>query len=384
MNPRTLLLASLLGALAFAGPASAEIDFNKDIKPILEQRCVKCHGPDKPKGGLRLDTREGWIKGTKSGKIVEPGKADKSDVMGNLTAEKDDPTRMPNEGDPLTKEQIAKIRDWINEGLKWPEGLVLKAAGDTGKPVTAPEDAGLPISAAEKAAVEKVQKAGVFAMRLAQNTNLLRVDFSQHKEAAKDEVLALLKDMPNLTELGLGNTAVTDASLAHLKACTNLSRLQLQNTKITDAGLENLKGMQKLVSLNLYGTAVTDKGLEHLKGLKKLRSLYLWQSKATKEGALELCKAIEGLIANLGPDGDITYPPRPVPKYEEPKKEEPKKDDPKKDPPKKDPPKKDPPKKDPPKKDPPKKDEPKKDPPKKDEPKKDPPKKDEPKKDGDQ
>lgn len=323
---RKLLVLSALSILILAGRASAEVDFTKDVKPILEQTCVRCHGPEKPKGDLRLDTRAGLLKGSKSSdKIVVPGKADDSRLYEVITLPKDDPARMPNEGDPLSKAQIEVFRNWINEGLKWPEGLILKAS-DTA-PVGTVTDPGVPITEAEKAAVAKLQKSGVLVLRLAQNTNLLRADFSHRGKDFKEEELAMLKDLANLAELSLAGTAVTDKGLEYVKGAARLEKLQIQNTKVTDAGLENLKGLQKLVSLNLYGTAtVTDKGLEHLKGLKNLQNLYLWETKATKPGAQKLADALANpkLKINLGPDGDVTAA-KPPEKEKPPEKDKEKK-----------------------------------------------------------
>ncbi|MCS6852881.1 MAG: hypothetical protein NZ700_17110 [Gemmataceae bacterium] len=281
-----------------ARPAAAEVDFAKEIRPILEQHCLKCHGPDKPKAGLRLDTREELLKGSKiNDQVVIPGKAAESLLYQVIILPETDESRMPPEGKPLSKAQTDKIRDWINEGLNWPKDIVLRAPGVPAKPAAA--EAGLPITPEEKVAVEKLQKTGALVLRLAQNTNWLRVDFAYAKEV-KDEDLALLKDMPNLYELGLAGTTVTDAGLVHLQGLKNLTRLQLQNTKITDAGLVHLKGLEKLVSLNLYGTAVTDAGLEHLKGLTSLRKLYLWQTKVTEAGAKKLAEAPPEVVIDRG------------------------------------------------------------------------------------
>jgi len=217
-----------------------------------------------------------------------------------ITLDKDDPDRMPSEGEPLNKLEQELIRDWINQGLKWPDKLVLTPPAGAAAVPEPKVDPGLPISDAEKAAVAKVQKLNALALRLAQNTNLLRIDFSLQGKDVKDEDLQTLRDIPNLVELNLGSTTVTDAGLAYIKDLSNLTRLQLHKTKITDAGLQYLKGLQRLNSLNLYGTEVTDKGIEQLAGLKNLRKLYVWQSKVTSDGAKKLQAEVPGLIVEMG------------------------------------------------------------------------------------
>ncbi len=350
------LLISLPALLLLTALVHADIDFAKDIKPILEQSCVKCHSGAKPKGGLSLETKEALLKGGNDGMDLIVGKSAESLLYKSVIAPKDDDIKMPPEGERLPKATTDKLQAWIDQGAKWPEGIVLK--GPT-KEAPKVEETGLPISPGEKAAVEKLEKAGVFVMRLAQNTNWLRVDFTHRGKDVKDDELALLKEMPNLVELNLGGMAVNDSSMTHIKPLVNLVRLQLHRTKITDAGLVNLSGLTKLVSLNLYDTAVTDAGIQQLKECKSLKKLYVWQSKVTEDGAKQLATAIPGVDINRG------YELPPEPKKEDPKKEEPKKEEPKKDPKKKDPKKKDPVKKDDVKKEEPKKEEPKIEEPKK-------------------
>jgi hypothetical protein len=345
---KLLLLAGVL-AIGSLPVRAADVDFEKEIKPIFEQTCIKCHGPETAKNGLRLDSRAAMLKGSKDEKVVTPGKSTESSIY-KLVALPDADGRMPKDQPPLSKEQIEKIKLWIDQGAKWPEGLVLKATGAATEPKV---DAGVAITEAEKAGVEKLQKAGVLAIRLAQNTNLLRVDFSLRSKEVKEDELALLKDMPNLVELNLGGTNITDASLVYVKPLVNLTRLQLHNTKITDAGIGNLTGLTKLTSLNLYGTTVSDQGVQQLKDLKKLKNLYLYLTKVTSPMAKNLAASVPGLDVNIGADLE----PPPPPKVDPPKKDEKPKVEPKKDEKKPEPKKDEKPKDDPTKKDAPKKDE---------------------------
>jgi len=308
----------------FRGSAAAEVDFAKDVKPILENTCVRCHNPEKVKGKLLMHTKEGFFKGSENGPILVAGKPEESTLYKLVNQPKTSEDRMPPEGDPLSKEQIAVLHSWIKEGAKWPDGMMLKSAVASSQPK---DDPGLPIGDAEKAAVAKLQGSGVLALRLAQNTNLLRVDFSLRGKEIKDEELALLKDIPNLVELNLGGTNLTDANAAHLKPLANLTRLQLHNTKITDAALPNVQGMTKLASLNLYGTAISDQALASLGGLKSLKRIYVWQTKMTPDGAKKLAIAVPGLDVERGyeaPPPPPPMPPKPAAPPAKPK-EEPKK-----------------------------------------------------------
>lgn len=95
------------------------VTFAKDIRPIFEKACFGCHGPEKQKGELRVDSLEAVLKGSEHGKVVVPGKSDKSPLLWSV-ARLDEDTAMPPEGkaDPLTKEQVSLMRAWIEQGAK--------------------------------------------------------------------------------------------------------------------------------------------------------------------------------------------------------------------------------------------------------------------------
>lgn len=135
MNTKTILLWSAVQSAALVclatapkkpdlsklPPAAAKkgVTYAKDIKPIFEKACFQCHGPEKQKGDLRVDSLEAILKGSEYGKVVEPGKVDKSPLLWSV-ARLDEDTAMPPEGkaDPLTKEQVGLVRAWIEQGAK--------------------------------------------------------------------------------------------------------------------------------------------------------------------------------------------------------------------------------------------------------------------------
>jgi hypothetical protein len=92
------------------------VDFVRDIQPILRTACFTCHGPDKHKGGLRLD-RKASAFGTG---VVVPGHSADSPLVRRVAGLGNEP-RMPPRGAPLTPRQIALLRAWIDQGAGWPE-----------------------------------------------------------------------------------------------------------------------------------------------------------------------------------------------------------------------------------------------------------------------
>ena len=99
-----------------------------------------------------------------------------------------------------------------------------------------------------------------------------------------DNVLLLLKRLPNLKEIELMSNPITDAGLKHLGELHKLESLGLSDTKITDVGLKHLRGLPNLRSLDLSRTQVTDVGLKQIQGMKSLESLDLWGTDVTDSG----------------------------------------------------------------------------------------------------
>jgi mono/diheme cytochrome c family protein len=108
-------------------PAARTVDFSKEIKPILEARCVNCHGHGRDKGGFQIDSRETLLKGGSSGAAVVSGKSAES-LMIELVMGFDPDSVMPQKGTKLTREQIALLRAWIDQGAKWDAGVTFAKA----------------------------------------------------------------------------------------------------------------------------------------------------------------------------------------------------------------------------------------------------------------
>lgn len=102
-------------------PAEKTVDYVTDIKPIFDKRCIECHGPVKKKSGFRMDTKADMMKGGVDGPAIKPGDSAGSLLVQLLVGLRDDYEKMPNEGEPLTTEQIALIRAWVDQGAKMPD-----------------------------------------------------------------------------------------------------------------------------------------------------------------------------------------------------------------------------------------------------------------------
>lgn len=108
-------------AVDTAGAAEDPVaQFEKEVRPILEEHCFECHGPNKQKGGLRLDLKSGMLEGGDSGEpVVLPGKSDDSPLV-KIVSTSDPHERMPPKGEPLNPEQIRILKNWIEKGAHFP------------------------------------------------------------------------------------------------------------------------------------------------------------------------------------------------------------------------------------------------------------------------
>ncbi|MDF1743881.1 MAG: DUF1553 domain-containing protein [Gimesia sp.] len=115
----TLILATFLSAVTSL--AEEQVDYLKDIKPLLKTKCLSCHGPLKQQSGFRVDTAKFLQKGGENDVGFEPGNANESFLIGVLTG--DAGFRMPPEGGGkhLSADELKLIRNWINAGAHAPE-----------------------------------------------------------------------------------------------------------------------------------------------------------------------------------------------------------------------------------------------------------------------
>src|SRR6266550_7706097 len=103
-------------------PADHPINFSKEIKPVFEASCIKCHGRGRDKGDFQIDSRDTLLKGGGSGPAIVVGKSAESYLI-ELVMGFDPDNVMPKKGTKLTHEQIGLLRAWIDQGAQWDAGV---------------------------------------------------------------------------------------------------------------------------------------------------------------------------------------------------------------------------------------------------------------------
>lgn len=116
---RFFCTAVVIALTASAIVAAEPVNYLRDIKPILHERCFACHGALQQKSQLRLDTGALMLQGGEGGPAVVAGKPDRSPLIERVIAT-DDAVRMPPIGKPLTPEEVDKLRSWIEQGAVSP------------------------------------------------------------------------------------------------------------------------------------------------------------------------------------------------------------------------------------------------------------------------
>lgn len=127
MTVRRIVLLMIAAALLIATPATtvnADVDFNRDVAPILIKRCLECHSPHNATGGLILTERNLLLKGGDSGPVLSTSAPGKSLLLERVLAG-EMPPEQRGASRKLPEDEIRILREWLATGAKWPEGRTL-------------------------------------------------------------------------------------------------------------------------------------------------------------------------------------------------------------------------------------------------------------------
>ena len=287
---------------AAAGPRLPANFFATKIKPMLDSKCVDCHGPNKQKGDLRLDSIAA-IKQGAGHPVVVGGDLELSSLYQRLiTPDDEDLMPPPDKGGRLPANVIAMVKAWIQAGADFGDGASAPGKAPTvaaapGGKLEEEKSKSLPPPPAD--VLTRLTEGGAVIRPMSANGALIDINLT-HYEAGPVNLADLAPIATNILALDVSRTKLKDADLAPIAGMSNLVRLELKRNALTDAALVHLKGLTDLESLNLFDTQVTDAGLEHLTGLKKLQKIFLFNTKVTPAGADRLRAAIPGVVVNLG------------------------------------------------------------------------------------
>lgn len=305
MFARLFILFALVGS-SFS-LLSDGVDFEKEILPILQERCIECHQAPyekngriyKPKAGLRMDGLAHLMFGSDDGPVLVPNHPSKSSIYTRVALPADDDDRMPPKGGALTTLQQDLLRQWVGQGAdfgSWRgatdgvEKLVRNEATEQAKVpefVTFFQKLGEGRKPVDQQLITDLCKAsGILIRPIGKGSPILEARVVTRHTRVNDEALKKLLPLANLlVRLDIRDTAVTDDVCGSLGKFSSLVELNLRGCKVGDKGVAQLMGLKKLQTLNLGKTEVTKHGVVKLLQLPALTTLNLWQSKAGKDQA---------------------------------------------------------------------------------------------------
>ncbi len=266
-------------------PLDQALVYEHLVKPILEQKCVSCHNPEKAKGQLLMETPAQLLKGGKSGLLFVAGNAAASLMLQRIHLPLEEKKHMPPKNKTqLEPDEIAILQLWIQRGadfkqkvseLPAADSLYLLAAqrlqpGETGDQYN--------FAAADEKTVQKLNNNYRVIYPIARHSPALVVNFynqTQYSAKALEELLPLKQQ---IIELHLQKMPVQDTDLAIIKQFDNLRRLNLDFTAITGKTLAELNALPRLRSLAVSGTRITAQHLKPLAASKSLKEIYCWNT----------------------------------------------------------------------------------------------------------
>lgn len=273
-------------------PPDEALVFDHVIKPVLEQKCLSCHNPDKQKGQLMLTDSGAIMKGGKSGELFVAGAPEMSLLVKRLNLPLETKKHMPPSGKPqLSEEEHAVLYHWIRSGAPFggrvmdlPEEDSLRLMADKFLRPESEQEEVFPFPAVTTQTLQRLNSNYRVVSPLAKNSPALTVNV-YNQEAYTPDMLDELKEVSEqVISLDLGKMPVKDEDMKIVARFANLQRLNLNFTEVTGNGLQHLTGLEYLESLSVSGTNVTYRELESLiPQLRNLRTLSIWETHVRDE-----------------------------------------------------------------------------------------------------
>jgi uncharacterized membrane protein len=278
-----------------AKPLEQMLVYDDMIVPILNRKCMSCHNENKTKGDLLMTSYAHLLKGGKSEHpTLTPGVSAASDLYRRVTLPLDDDDRMPPKGKaPLTDNEIALLRWWIDQGADTTQ-IALEATKDEQlQPMAVSYLAEL--DAQKRARQMQKESLEKFLASVPPNPNyVLQLDPYDEKgvtlsmpfplgKFSDQDLLAVQSLFSSITKASFFGSGITDDAFFHLSQMPRLKELYLQQTQITGAGLVHLANLKNLRLLDLSRSKVTDGNLLHALALPALEDLYLNETGISKD-----------------------------------------------------------------------------------------------------
>lgn len=265
------------------------------VRPILDSKCVSCHGPKRDKGDLQLHDRSGILKGGGSGQVIVTDNPGESPLFSRLILPLDHEDHMPPKDKvQLSQAEIGVIKAWIANSNPFDASIAdlgldksLFTSFFPKRPDNSYPD--VQVAAVPADTITALKRKGFHIEEIAQNSNFIRVSCINMPSFADSDIDLLRSVAQQIVYLDLGGTKVTDALFERLRAMPHLTVLKLDHTAITGQYMENLQGLEYLHTLNLTYTQLREEYLPLALAVPSLKKIYLFNTPiegpiALKEG----------------------------------------------------------------------------------------------------
>lgn len=288
------------------------------LRPVIDDKCVRCHNADKQNGGLRMDSTHFLYDGGDGGPLLVAGAPLKSRWVNRVTLPTRNVKAMPPQGERMTYTEVSLLEYWIAEGADTTTFLEIDRVPDDLKALLLRDYAldlrpRLFVETVRAPLLDQQTREGLRALNwtitdLVPGGPALEAKPTPGKTIDADALRELAAAAPQqISYLNLDNQALTDEHIAVLENFTNLNRLRLNGTQVSNAALETIKKLSHLESLNLYNTAVDDAVFNHLSAMPALKRVYLWQTGITGEAAQAYAEQHPTVAVDTG--ASLSLPP---------------------------------------------------------------------------
>lgn len=265
-------------------PLEEALAFDHVIKPILEQKCISCHGPNKKKGELRLDEMEFFLTGGETGPALDNANWEKSLLLHRIFLPMEDEEHMPPKGKiQLTEQEIELLQAWVLDSARFDKKVnqypqesnfftLAKGLFDDKDRKT------YDFPFADKGTIAKLNNEYRVIQVIYPDSPGLRVSFFGKSQFNANSLDELSKIKEQVVDLNLQNMPLKDADLNKLANFPNLETLNLNFTGINGSGLSSLTKLEHLQELSLSGNPLSEDAVSHLGKMQNLAELYVWNT----------------------------------------------------------------------------------------------------------
>jgi uncharacterized membrane protein len=257
------------------------------VQYIFDKNCVSCHGQNKQKGNLRLDTYDHIMSGGKSGKVIQLSNLEKSELIKRILLDQSDEKHMPPKDNmQLETFEIQMLKWWVSNGAET-SSKVKDVSADTLmiRSIKQFHDAFSQINDVasikrpmldeiDATTLKKIQSLGWSLIPLSKDDHYYRAVAFNVEDSIGNALKTLSEISKNIIELKLSFSNLNDKDAIQLSAFRSLEKLWLDHTLITSKGLENLKQINNLNYLNLFACSINERDLSNYSDRRDLKLVY--------------------------------------------------------------------------------------------------------------